>query len=1323
VRGLWDFWIDRGGTFTDIVARRPDGTLTAHKLLSVAAAYPDAAVAGIRHLLGLAAPDPLPADQIGTVRLGTTVATNALLERKGEPTVLVITEGFGDALRIAYQNRPRIFDRHIVLPEQLCDRVIEVKERVGANGELVRPLDEETAEQALRKAYDDGFRAAAIVFVHGYRYPEHEQRVGEIARAVGFAQVSQSHEVSPLMRLVSRGDTTVVDAYLSPVLKRYVHEVTAALGGVRLLFMQSNGGLTEAASFRGKDSILSGPAGGIVGMARTAGAAGFDRVIGFDMGGTSTDVSHFAGEFERQYETQVAGVRLRAPMLSIHTVAAGGGSVLHFDDGRYQVGPDSAGAAPGPACYGHGGPLTVTDANVLLGRVQPAYFPRVFGSTGDQPLDVKATGRKFAALTERITAATGNRRGPAEVAAGFLDIAVQNMANAIKKISVQRGYDVTRYVLSTFGGAGGQHACAVADALGMTSVLIHPLAGALSAYGIGLADVIAMRETAIEAPLTPALAARLRDEVFRPLEESAQAELTAHSAHAAAPTPHRDYVSAAAEAGRPEAGAPEVSRASGDVGGPDSNGAPESPADGGVGAGVTVTRRVHLRYDGTDTPIQVPYGSAAEMTEAFERAYRTRFSFLMEDKRIVVEAVSVEAVATSGPAAAPGSTAPASAPSPAQGPSSRSSWPTSAAAGPEDADGCAFGAAIATPEAHPFGQPGEAAGPEAAERVPMFAAGEWATVPLYRRDVLAPAETVDGPAIIAEDLATTVIEPGWRALVTADRDLLLTRVVTRPAVASSSTLPAAAAASEADPVLLEVFSNLFMAVAEQMGERLRSTAHSVNIKERLDFSCAIFDADGGLIANAPHIPVHLGSMGESIKMVISRNRRTIKPGDVYALNDPYHGGTHLPDVTVVTPVFATRSRPPVAAPVPASAEGSAAGSEVWFYVASRGHHAEIGGISPGSMPAASTRIEEEGVLIDNWLLVDNGRLREAETLALLAGAEYPSRNPQTNLADLRAQIAANEKGAEELRRMVAEYGLDVVHAYMGHVQENAAEAVGNVITALRDGTCDYELDNGARIRVAVTVDRAARQATIDFTGTSPQLAGNFNAPSSVAMAAVLYVFRTLVDKDIPLNAGCLKPLTVIIPPATMLSPEYPAAVAAGNVETSQAVTGAIYAALDAMAEGSGTMNNVTFGNERYQYYETVASGSGAGEGFDGTDVVQTKMTNSRLTDPEVLEWRYPVRLESYVIRAGSGGRGRWHGGNGATRRLRFLEEMTVTTLTSHRKIPAFGLDGGTPGALGRHWIEHPDGTTTSMAGCDSKRLSPGDIFVIETPGGGGYGTQ
>ncbi len=1203
--GRWEFWVDRGGTFTDIVARRPDGRLVACKLLSEnPRAYRDAAVAGVRQLLGLAPGEPVPAERIGQVRLGTTVATNALLQRTGEPTVLVITEGFGDALRIGYQDRPRIFDRRIVLPDMLYGRVIEARERVGARGEVITPLAEEPLKAQLSQAYEDGFRAVAVVCVHGYRYPDHEARIGELAREAGFAQVSLSHRTSPLMKLVSRGDTTVADAYLSPVLRRYVAEVAAELRGVRLLFMQSNGGLTDAAGFRGKDSILSGPAGGIVGAARTAGRAGFTKVIGFDMGGTSTDVSHYAGELERSYETQVAGVRMRAPMLSIHTVAAGGGSVLHFDGSRYRVGPDSAGADPGPACYRRGGPLTVTDANVLLGRIQPDHFPKVFGDRGDQPLDADITRVKFTELSRQITAATGDGRGPEQVAAGFLDIAVANMANAIKKISVQRGYDVTEYLLNVFGGAGGQHACAVADALGMTRVLIHPLAGVLSAYGIGLADVIAMRERAVEAPLTADLAARL-PAITAPLEADARAELA---------------------------------------------------AQGVPGDRITATRRAHLRYAGTDTAVVVPLGTLDQMTEAFEADYARRFSFLMPGKQILAEAVSVEVTGAGEPE--PGTA----------GRSAKRERP----------------------------RPRR---PASDARVRMFTGGAWAEVGLYRRSRLRPGQLVDGPAIIAEELATTVVEGGWRAAVTGRGDLLLSRVTPVPARARAGT--------GADPVMLEIFNNLFMSVAEQMGARLQATAHSVNIKERLDFSCAVFDAGGGLIANAPHIPVHLGSMGESIKTVISRNKDTgrgIRRGDVYVLNDPYHGGTHLPDITVVTPVFAP------------------AADEIWFYVASRGHHAEIGGVSPGSMPAGSTRVEEEGVLIDNWLLAEDGRLREAETLRLLETARYPSRDPAANLADLRAQVAANARGAEELHRMVDHFGLDVVRAYMGHVQRNAADAVRRVITALHDGGYAYELDNGAVINVAVRVHRESGTADIDFTGTSPQLADNFNAPSSVAAAAVLYVFRTLVDDDIPLNSGCLQPLRVIIPPGTMLSPAYPAAVAAGNVETSQAVTGALYAALGVQAEGAGTMNNVTFGNQRHQYYETVASGSGAGAGFDGTDVVQTKMTNTRLTDPEVLEWRYPVLVESYRIRHGSGGAGRWRGGNGGVRRLRFAEPMTVSTLSGHRRIPAFGLAGGRPGALGRHWIEHPDGTVTAMKGCDSVRVRPGDVFVIETPGGGGYGT-
>ena len=1243
--GRWEFWIDRGGTFTDVVARRPDGTLAVHKLLSEnPGRYADPAVAGIRHLLSVPPGDPIPAGRIGVVRLGTTVATNALLERTGEPTVLVITAGFADALRIAYQDRPAIFARQIIRPEMVYSRVIEAAERVGARGEVIVPLDTDRVARDLRAAYAEGFRSVAVVCMHGYRYPAHEARIGEMARAIGFTQVSESHATSPLMKLVSRGDTTVVDAYLSPIIARYVDRVASELGGVRLQFMQSSGGLTDAHLFRGKDAILSGPAGGIVGMARTAQAAGFGRVIGFDMGGTSTDVSHFAGEFERQYETQVGGVRMRAPMLSIYTVAAGGGSVLHFDGSRYRVGPDSAGADPGPAAYRRGGPLTVTDANIMLGRIQPEYFPAVFGASGDQPADAGIVREKFTALARRIAEATGGPAPtPEEVAAGFLEIAVANMANAIKKISVQRGYDITRYVLATFGGAGGQHACAVADALGLTEVLIHPLAGVLSAYGMGLADVTAMRETAVEAPLSAALLPEL-DRVADALAAEALAELV------------KAGVDPGAQVGRAGPGVPGWP-GEGAPGGEDRPGGHDEPGQHDEPGPVRQVRRAHLRYEGTDTALPVPLGPLPEMVAAFERAYRQYFSFLMRDKAIIAEAVSVELAAPSAPVDAP--------------------------------------ELVDAAEGVVAGQPpgaGQAGGGGAS--VLLYSAGGWVRAPLARRRDLRPGGRVTGPALIVGDFATTVVEPGWRAELTGRGDLLLARVDARPDRAAGTAV---------DPVMLEIFNSLFMSVAEQMGVRLQATAHSVNVKERLDFSCALFDADGGLIANAPHMPVHLGSMGESIKIIASRNAGRMRPGDVYVLNDPYHGGTHLPDVTVVTPVFGQ------------------AGDRILFYVASRGHHAEIGGITPGSMPAFSTRVEEEGVLIDNWLLVRDGELREAATLDLLRSAAYPSRNAEVNMADLRAQIAANEKGVAELGRMTGQFGLDVVHAYMRHVQDNAEEAVRRVIGALHDGECAYELDSGAVIRVAVRVDRPARSAVIDFTGTSPQLPGNFNAPSSVAMAAVLYVLRTLVADDIPLNSGCLKPVTMIIPPGCMLAPAYPAAVAAGNVETSQAITGALYAALGVMAEGSGTMNNVTIGNERHQYYETVASGSGAGDGFAGTDVVQTHMTNSRLTDPEVLEWRYPVRLERYAIRRGSGGGGRWPGGGGGHREIRFGEPMTVTTLASHRRVAPYGMAGGSPGALGRHWIERADGTVVPMAGCDSVKAGAGDLFVLETPGGGGYG--
>ncbi|MEW1615785.1 MULTISPECIES: hydantoinase B/oxoprolinase family protein [unclassified Streptomyces] len=1192
--GRWEFWIDRGGTFTDVVGRRPDGRLVTRKLLSHdPARYDDAAVAGIRLLLGLGDGEPVPADRVAAVRMGTTVATNALLERRGEPTVLLITAGFRDALKIAYQNRPRLFDRHIVLPEAVHQRVIEVPERVDAEGRTVRALELDPVRERLREAHADGLRSAAVVLMHGYRHPAHEEAVAAAAREAGFTQVSTSHEVSPLIRLVPRGDTTVVDAYLSPVLRRYVDEVAARLEGIRLLFMQSNGGLREAARFRGKDAVLSGPAGGVVGMARTSQQAGHDRVIGFDMGGTSTDVSHYAGEFERELGTQVAGVRMRAPMMSIHTVAAGGGSLLHFDGRRYRVGPDSAGAEPGPACYRRGGPLTVTDANVMLGRIQPAHFPAVFGPDGDLPLDADHVRTRFAELADEIGRATGDRPAEAEVAAGFLEIAVLDMANAVKKISVQRGHDITRYALTGFGGAGGQHVCAVADALSIDTVLVPPLAGVLSAYGIGLADATAMREQSVEAEL---------DETVRERVEQLCAEL--------------------------------ADRARDDL-----------RADGVPDSAITTRARILLRYAGTDAALAVVPASVAAMSEEFAAGHRTRFGFTM-DKPIVVETLSVEATGATGE----------------HGVDPRETAPREGALQPRDT-------------------------------VTLYAEGREQQAPLHRREDLHPTDTVTGPAVIAEDDGTTVVDPGWRAAGSTTGHLVLTRA--RPRADRT------AVGTRVDPVMLEVFNSLFMSIAEQMGVRLENTAHSVNIKERLDFSCALFDAGGDLIANAPHIPVHLGSMGESIKEVLRRNEGTLRPGDVYAVNDPYHGGTHLPDVTVVTPVFD--------------------GGQLRFLVASRGHHAEIGGTTPGSMPAFSRTIHEEGVLFDNWLLVRDGRLRQAETRDLLASAPYPSRSPDTNLADLRAQIAANEKGIAELRRMTDQFGSDVVAAYMGHVQDNAEESVRRIVARLHDGSFRYETDGGAVIQVRLTVDRDARSAVLDFTGTSPQQPGNANAPRSVVMAAVLYVFRTLVGEDIPLNSGCLKPLDVRIPPGSMLDPSYPAATVAGNVETSQAVTGALYGALGGQAEGSGTMNNLTFGNDRVQYYETLASGSGAGDGFEGTDAVQTHMTNSRLTDPEILEWRLPVLLESFTVREGSGGAGRWHGGGGVERRIRFLEPVTVALLSGHRRIPPYGAKGGEPGALGEQHIERAGGAVERLEGCDTAQLEAGDVLVVRTPGGGGYG--
>jgi len=1211
--GSWDFWIDRGGTFTDVIARRPDGTLVAHKLLSDnPEAYGDAAVQGIRNLIGIDSREPIPPGMIGSVKMGTTVATNALLERKGERTLLLITKGFRDALRIGYQARPKIFARHIVKPEMIYERVVEVDERVRADGTVEKEPDLAAVRAELSAAHAAGINAVAIVFMHAYRYAAHEQRVAALAREIGFAQVSVSHEVSPLIKLVGRGDTTVVDAYLSPILRRYVAQVAGDLGtsaaaasatapaeqnAPRLMFMMSSGGLTAAELFQGKDAILSGPAAGVVGMAETGREAGFSHLIGFDMGGTSTDVSHFDGEYERAFETEVAGVRMRAPMMLIHTVAAGGGSVLHFDGARFRVGPDSAGANPGPKCYRRGGPLALTDANVMVGKLMADFFPKIFGPQQNLPLDADAVRAAFVQLADEV----GNGRSPEEVADGFIKIAVENMANAIKKISVQRGYDVTRYALNCFGGAGGQHACLVADALGMTKVLIHPFSSLLSAYGMGLADIRATRQQALE-------------ELFG---EAALAKFAVIGKHLGA--------EAAAEV---------------------------------VGQGVSpdvvsVHARAHIRYAGTDTALVVPGGSGdaffslGRVKSAFDVAHKARFGFIDDTKELVIEAVSVEAV----------------------GGGAKFSEPV-----------------LATSDA-PLLAP--------TRRTRFYSHGDWREAAVFARAQLSPGQRVRGPAIIIEPHQTVVVEDGWQAEITAKDHLLLERVV--PLQRQS------AVGTAADPVMLEIFNNLFMSIAEQMGVSLQNTAYSVNIKERLDFSCAVFDADATLVANAPHMPVHLGSMDRAVESVIRENKGRIAPGDVYVINAPYNGGTHLPDITVCTPVF------------------DAADSELLFWVASRGHHADVGGISPGSMSPNATTIEEEGVYIDNFKLVDRGRFREQALYDLLTGAKYPARNPLQNVNDIKAQIAANEKGVQELHKMVAYFTLPVVKAYMQHVQDNAAESVRRVIDRIHDASFEYEMDQGTWIRVKIRVDKDKREATVDFTGTSPQQNTNFNAPEPVTRAAVLYVFRVMVDDEIPMNGGCLRPINIIIPKQSMLSPIYPAAVVAGNVETSQAVTNCLFGALGALAAAQGSMNNLNFGNDNYQYYETICSGSPAGPGFPGTDAVHTHMTNTRLTDPEVLEFRYPVVLEDFHIRKGSGGRGHWSAGDGVRRTIRFLEKMDCTILSGHRRVRPFGLAGGEAGQIGENAVRRKDGRIEKLEGADATVIDAGEAIIIQPPTAGGYG--
>ena len=1180
----WQFWIDRGGTFTDIVARRPDGTIATHKLLSDDPRYDDAAVAGIRHMLGLAPGTPITAGLIDCVKMGTTVATNALLERRGEPTLVVLNRGLGDVLRIGNQARPRLFDLNVILPVPLYDSVVELPGRVAVDGAVIEPLDEAVAHAAFAAAAARGLRACAIALIHAWRHPAMEQRLGEIAQAAGFTQVSLSHAVSPLLRLVPRGDTTVVDAYLSPVLRRYVDRVAAALGGTRLFFMQSNGGLTQADRFQGKDAILSGPAGGIVGAARTAGMAGFDRIIGFDMGGTSTDVALYDGAFERAFETEVAGVRMRAPMMAINTVAAGGGSILHYDGARVRVGPDSAGASPGPACYRRGGPLTVTDANVMLGRLQPAHFPRLFGPSGDAALDADVVGTGFDALAAQM----GQDRMAA--AEGFLRVAVSNMARAIKQVSVQKGQDPARFALACFGGAGGQHACLVADELGMETVFIHPLAGVLSAYGMGLADQVVLREQAMELPFGPANMAAL-NRMADQLAEAARAELAAQGATATG-----------------------------------------------------VQRRVHLRYAGTEAALAVPLDGHA--ADAFADAHRARFGFVTPGRALIAEQIAIEAVAA--------------------------------------------GETIAEPTLAV--RHGDPAAP--VDTVTMWSGGASHATPVYDRIGLRAGDRLPGPALIREANATTVVDVGWTAELTTQDHMILTRATPRAAAQDGATA--------IDPVRLELFNNLFMAVAEQTGAVLQNTSQSVNIKERLDFSCALFDAEGRLVANAPHVPVHLGAMGESVQAVLQARRTTLRPGDVVALNDPYHGGTHLPDITVITPVFG-----------PAG--------DLRFFVGSRGHHADVGGTTPGSTPPNSTTLEEEGVVITDLLLVAQGVFQEEAFRALLAGARYPARSPDVNVADIKAQVAANERGVQELGLVAARYGWPVVAAYMGHVMDNAEASVRGVLDRLQDGSFATTLDDGTPLCVAVRVDRTARRATVDFTGTGPQRPGNFNAPRAVTRAVVLYVFRCLVGTDIPLNDGCLRPIEIVLPPGTFLSPAPGAAVVAGNTEVSQAVCNALLGALGVMASSQGTMNNLLFGDATRQYYETICGGMGAGPTWDGAGPVQTHMTNTRMTDPEILELRYPVRLEHFGVRRGSGGAGAHHGGDGCVRRIRFLEPMEAVIVASRRTVPPFGMAGGQPGAAGRQWVERADGRIDAMTGTDRADLAPGDALIVETPGGGGYG--
>ncbi|HEY9684481.1 MAG TPA: hydantoinase B/oxoprolinase family protein [Oculatellaceae cyanobacterium] len=1222
----WQFWIDRGGTFTDIIGCRSDGHLIVHKLLSEnPLRYRDAAIQGIREILLLRAHDSLPAEEISAIKMGTTVATNALLERKGEPTLLVVNQGFKDALRIAYQNRPDIFARHIILPEMLYDSVLELPCRVGFDGIVERPWDADTARQGLQKAFDSGIHACAIVFMHSYRYPDHEQLCGTLAKEIGFNQISLSHEVSPLIKLVSRGDTTVADAYLSPILNRYVSTLTKKLGGIRMYFMQSNGGHVDKEHFRGKDSLLSGPAGGVVGAVKVSRSLGFNKIIGFDMGGTSTDVFHFDGEFERQPESEISGVRIRVPMMSINTVAAGGGSIVSYDNGRFRVGPQSAGAKPGPACYRNGGELTVTDCNVLLGRIQPEFFPAVFGANGNEPLDKEVVKTKFANLVEKIASDSKTSADESEVyskpevvADGFLQVAVEKMSQAIKKVSIAKGHDVADYALVSFGGAGGQHACLIAESLGIKTVLIHPLAGVLSALGIGLADTTVIKQAPVQKSLHEDLWSQLNAQ-FDQLRDECSTLLY------------------------------------------EQNILPER---------MSLVPELLVRYAGTDSCLVLAFDTAATVAAAFEKLHQKRFGFFVPGKELIVEAAQIEASGSE-----------------------------------EDVDFFAETVKVsALSDLSKFVYEAASDGEKPTCKlhdktvVELFSKGQSHKAAVYRRRELKCGEVIVGPAMISEDTSTTIIDCGWQAECVQSGALVLTQV-DEPVRGLSRQI----SLEKPDPVVLELFNSMFMAVAEEMGVTLQQTSHSVNIKERLDFSCAVFDAEGELIANAPHIPVHLGSMGESVRVIIENRGSAMKPGDSYVLNDPYHGGTHLPDITVITPVFDESS------------------AHVLFYTASRGHHADVGGISPGSMPPMSSDINQEGVLISDFKLVEDGCFLEEDVRRLLTAGPYPARNPDQNISDLKAQVAANNRGTQALLALVSKYGLPTVKDYMRFVKLNAESAVRLAIKKLSDGQFVNKMDNGSQIAVSIKVDHKMQSAHIDFSGTSKQLESNFNAPSSVCKAAVLYVFRTLIDDNIPLNAGCLVPLRLTIPEGSMLNPVHPAAVVAGNVETSQAIVDALFGALNNLAASQGTMNNFTFGDDNLQYYETICGGSGAGPDFDGTDAVQTHMTNSRLTDPEVLEFRFPVTVQSFAVRENSGGGGLHRGGNGVVRKIRFNKEMKAAILSGNRKIQPFGLNGGKAASVGRNYVQKADGAICELSGTDAVMMSAGDTFVIETPGGGGWG--